>query len=361
MRALIALVVVLLLAGAGVFAYLSLNAAPKETPRPDLFVALESRDPVAVAAALEGGAELHVRNAAGLTPLMAAVGAGAEPALLETLLAAGAALDEQAASGTTALMLAASSGTPAQVVHLLNAGADPTLTDLEGRTAADLARGNPQVRTSGAFPRLLEAAAGPFVKGWPTGYVVPVEGATISSRRSHLPGAPRAYRNGTHEGFDFYSGTVSVPIEYGTPINAVADGVLVRADHGYVEHTLEEYEALIAQAARALDTPPEVLDALRGRQVWIRHAGGFVTRYAHLAAVAEGVVEGATVRQGDIVGTTGNSGTLEAAQGTQDDPHPHVEVWRADGVFLGAGMEPEQIWQLAGQVFGQAALPPYHD
>ena len=227
MRALIALVVVLLLAGAGVFAYLSLNAAPKETPRPDLFVALESRDPVAVAAALEGGAELHVRNAAGLTPLMAAVGAGAEPALLETLLAAGAALDEQAASGTTALMLAASSGTPAQVVHLLNAGADPTLTDLEGRTAADLARGNPQVRTSGAFPRLLEAAAGPFVKGWPTGYVVPVEGATISSRRSHLPGAPRAYRNGTHEGFDFYSGTVSVPIEYGTPINAVADGKAV--------------------------------------------------------------------------------------------------------------------------------------
>ncbi len=361
MRLLVVAVLFIALVVGGLFAFGVLPPGEKEPEVPDLFVVLEQNDPAAVNEALEAGADLHVRNEAGLSPLMAAVTAGASTNVIETLLEAGADVNDQAASGATALMLAAGAGTPAQVIYLLNAGADPTLQDGEGRTAAQLAMNNSQVRTSGVYPRLVELADGPFVQGWPSGYVVPVEGATISSRRNHLPGAPRTYRNGVHEGFDFYSGTVSVPINYGTPINAVADGVVIRADHDYVEATLEEYQSLIDQAGRALDTPPEILDKLRGRQVWIRHAGGFVTRYAHLAAVAEIVSVGARVNQGDIIGTTGNSGTLEAAQGTQDDPHPHVEVWRGESTFLGAGMEPEAIWDLAGQVFGLSALPPFHD
>lgn len=363
MRLIIAVVAVLALVAGGLFAFGVLPPKPKEPPVPDLFAVLSATetDAAAVEAALAEGAELHVRNEAGLTPLMVAVTAGAGTDVIDALLEAGADIDDQAASGTTALMLAAGMGTPAQVIHLLNAAADPTLRDQQGRTAAELALTNQAVRTSGVYPRLVELSEVQFVKGWPSGYVVPVEGATISSRRSHLPGAPRAYRNGVHEGFDFYSGTVSVPIDYGTPINAVADGVVIRADHDYVEHTKEEYDALIDQAGRSLDTPPDILDALRGRQVWIRHAGGFVTRYAHLAAVSEPVTVGARVSQGDIIGTTGNSGTLEAALGTEDDPHPHVEVWRGDSAFLGSGLEPEQIWSLAGQVFGGAALPPYTD
>ncbi|MFA5551951.1 MAG: peptidoglycan DD-metalloendopeptidase family protein [Trueperaceae bacterium] len=361
MRLLVVAILVVLLVAGGLFAFGVLPPGEKEPERPDLFVILEQNDPAAVLQALAEGADLHGRNEAGLTPLMTAISSGASTAVIGTLLEAGANINEQAASGTTALMLAAGMGTPAQVIYLLNAGADPTPKDTQGRNAAELAMTNSRVRTSGVYPRLIDLADRPFVQGWPTGYVVPVEGATISSRRSHLPGAPRTYRNGVHEGFDFYAGTVSVPINYGTPINAVADGVVIRADTEYVELSLAEYQALIDQAGRSLDTPPDILDALRGRQVWIRHAGGFVTRYAHLAAVAENVIVGATVAQGDIIGTTGNSGTLEAAQGTQDDPHPHVEVWRGDSTFLGAGLEPEQIWELAGQVFGQAALPPFHD
>jgi murein DD-endopeptidase MepM/ murein hydrolase activator NlpD len=361
MRLIVAAVLLLALVAGGLFALGVLPPQPKVPPLPDLFAVLQEGGAPQVRAAVEGGADVQLRNGDSHTALMVAAGAGADTAVLAVLLQAGASIDAQAASGATALMLAAASGTPAQVIYLLNAGADPTLKDEGGRTAADIATTNPQVRTSGVYPRLAELAGGPFVSGWPSGYVVPVEGATISSRRNHLPGAPRAYRNGTHEGFDFYSGTVSVSITYGTPINAVADGVVLRADHDYVEHTLDEYNSMIEQAARSLDTPPEILDGLRGRQVWIQHAGGFVTRYAHLSAISEAVVAGAVVTQGDIVGTTGNSGTLEAAQLTQDDPHPHVEVWRGDSTFLGAGLEPEQIWQLAGQVFGQAALPPYHD
>ncbi|MCZ7597282.1 MAG: hypothetical protein M5U09_05315, partial [Gammaproteobacteria bacterium] len=212
---------------------------------------------------------------------MAAVGANANGEVLDALLEAGTDIDMAAANGVTALMLAAGQGTPAQVIYLLNAGADPTVRDAEGKNAADHARQNPAVRSSGIFPRLAELTETPFVRGWPSAYVVPVEGATISSRRSHLPGALRAYRNGYHEGFDFYDGTVSVSIGYGTPIRAVADGVVIRADHDYVENTMEAYDALIVEAGRALDTPPEILDRLRGRQVWIQHAGGFITRYAH--------------------------------------------------------------------------------
>lgn len=356
------LAVVVLAAGAlWAFGVGPFERGPKQPPVPTLFKSLTEGDTDAFLAALAAGADVHARDVDGYTALMAAVRSNAGPATLDALLAAGAGIDDVTVNGTTALMLAAANGTPSQVIHLLNAGADPTVQDSSGANAAALARQNPTVRSSGVFPRLVEAAEQPFVRGWPAGYVVPVTGATISSRRNHLPGAPRAYRNGYHEGFDFYNGTVSVNITYGTPILAVADGVVIRADHGYVENDMSAYDALIAEASRGLDTPPEVLDRLRGRQVWLRHPGGFVTRYAHLAAVAESVTVGSSVRQGDVIGTTGNSGTLEAAQGTKDDPHPHVEVWRGDETFLGAGMAPEEIWSLAAQVFGASALPPYHD
>ncbi len=364
MRVLLAAVIVVVLVLGGLFAFGLPPFGPREAPPPPVpavFPLVEAGDLEALRAAVAEGADVHARNEAGLTPLMVAVTSNAPNAVIEELLASGAEIDQQAANGVTALMLAASQGTPAQVVYLLNAGANPTLRDAEGRSAAEHATTNTAVRTSGAYVRLVESQDMHFVPGWPSAYVVPVEGATISSRRNHLPGAPRAYRNGVHEGFDFYSGTVSVPIEYGTPIRVAADGVVIRADHDYVERSLEEYEAIIADATAALDTPPDILDGLRGRQVWVRHPGGFITRYAHLATIAEGVVEGARVQQGDIIATTGNSGTLEAAQGTRDGPHPHVEIWRGDETFLGAALEPEEIWALAAQVFGEAALPPFHD
>ena len=225
--------------------------------------------------------------------------------------------------------------------------------------AADLAARNPVINSTRLLGRLEELAGLDFNPDWPSGYVVPVDGATISSRASHLPGALRAYRNGRHEGFDFYQGTVSVPITYGTPIQAVAGGIVLRADHDYVEMSQEEYDAVIAESLSSLGTPPENLDRLRGMQVWISHPGGFVSRYAHLSAIEPAVQPGSAVSQGQTIAATGNSGTLEAAQLTEDDPHPHVEIWRGDTTYLGAGLEPEEIYALAAQVFGRAAMPPF--
>lgn len=329
-------------------------------PAPDIAAAVRAGDPEAVGAAVDQGADVHALDDAGLTPLMLAASLGSNDEVLARLLDAGAEIDRQAPSGVTALMLASGDGTSASVLWLMNAGADPTLRDAEGRNALDYADTNSAVRNSGIYGRLAELAPGPFLRGWPSGYVMPVEGATVSSRQHHLPGASRSYRNGVHEGFDFFSGTVSVAIEYGTPVLAVAQGTVIRADTDYQEMSPEQYQAIIEQAKAALDTPPEVLDRLRGRQVWIRHPGGFVSRYAHLSAVADGVVEGGRVRQGQAIGATGNSGTEEAARGTRDDPHPHVEVWNGDR-YLGQQLQGDALYQAAAQVWGQAALPPYHD
>ena len=324
----------------------------------DLFSLAKNDDTTLLTQKLESGASVNVKDAYGQTPLMYAATSASNPEVITLLLAAGADINAQTDTGWTALMYAARDNqNPEMILTLMNAGADPTLRNDEGQTAADLARTNPVMSTN-LYNRLEALAERPFNPDWPSGYVVPVEGATLSSRSSHLPGAARYYRNGTHEGFDFYSGVVSVAITYGTPIHAVATGKVIRADHDYVEMSIDEYNQVIDTAKRNLSTPPEILDKLRGRQVWVEHPGGFISRYAHLSAIPDSVQVGNIIKQGDVVGETGNSGTLEAAQDTQDDPHPHVEIWNQD-TYLGKGMEPDEIYTLAQQVFGPEAMPPY--
>jgi murein DD-endopeptidase MepM/ murein hydrolase activator NlpD len=337
----------------------SSQARVTEASNRSFFEAVKTADVALVSEALNNGANVNARDQYGQTPLMYAASESESPAVLKTLLQAGAEINAQTDAGWTALMYAARDAQNLEVpVLLMNAGADPALRNAEGQSVLEVA--GPRVRSSTLYRRLEELVSRPFDPQWPSGYVVPVEGATISSRAVHLPNAPRRYRNGIHEGFDFYQGTVSVPITYGTPIQSVANGVVVRADHGYVEMTREEYDQVIETSRNSLITPEDMLDKLRGRQVWIEHPGGFITRYAHLAAIPESVQVGQQVAQGDVIGTTGNSGTIEAVLGTQDDPHPHVEIWRGDA-FLGQGLEPNAIYDLAAQVFGQRALPPFRD
>lgn len=360
------LTVVLLAAAAFValwqFDVIDLPLAGREAPSdplPGLFEAVRVGDPEALEQVLATATVVDPKDEYGQTPLIYAITASSSPEVLTALIEAGADVNVAAQGGWTPLMYAARDGNAKTVQLLLFAGADPSLVNDEGNSAYDIALRNPAIASGRLLARLQELSERPFNRDWPSGYTVPVEGATISSRSTHLPGALRAYRNGTHEGFDFYDGTVSVSIDYGTPIHAVADGIVIRADHGYQEMSQEEYDEVIATAQRSLSTPAETLDRLRGRQVWIRHPGGFVTRYAHLSAISEWVTEGVQVSQGDFIAATGNSGTLEAAQGTRDDPHPHVEIWRGDERYLGFGMTACEIYTLAAQVFGSESLPPF--
>jgi murein DD-endopeptidase MepM/ murein hydrolase activator NlpD len=336
-------------------------ARPPVAPAPPaLVVALGGTEEAALLSALtSAGSDAAAPDELGRTPLHRSASAGWLEAT-RALLAAGVPADVAAADGTTPLMMALRHARDVRLpILLLNAGADPTRTDGEGLGVLDHLQANPALRTSAFAFRVRELTERPFAVGWPSLYVPPVPGATLSSRAAHWPNANRAYRNGRHEGFDFYDGAVSgtATITFGTPIVSVADGLVVRADHDYVEMDQATYDRIIAEARAAMMTPAGILDRLRGRQVWIEHAGGFITRYAHLASIPAGLVVGGVVVQGQEIGTTGNSGTIDGVLGTREDPHPHVEIWSGE-TFLGQGLEPEGIFALAGQLFGQQALPP---
>lgn len=56
-----------------------------------------------------------------------------------------------------------------------------------------------------------------------------------------------------------------------------------------------------------------------GRRIEIQHANGYVTTYNHLSGFARGVVDGARVRQGQVIGYLGQTGLATG-------PHLHYEV-----------------------------------
>ena len=162
------------------------------------------------------------------------------------------------------------------------------------------------------------------------GLSVPIEGATITKRDFQMPGAPRHYRLGVHEGIDFYEHTVGVQVNRRTPVRAIADGVVVRALVDYEPATAAQVDAWYAKSLDLGYTPPEVLDGYRGMQVWIDHGGGVISRYAHLGSIAEGIVEGAEVTQGQVIATVGNSGTPASVQSETVEVHLHLELWTGE-------------------------------
>jgi murein DD-endopeptidase MepM/ murein hydrolase activator NlpD len=181
------------------------------------------------------------------------------------------------------------------------------------------------------------------------GYQMPIEGASITSRDFQMPGAPRHYRLGVHEGMDFYGHTVGVPVNLHTPVRAVADGVVVRALVDYQPLTAAQADAWYAASHEAGYTPPEVLDGYRGRQVWIDHGGGVISRYAHLGSIAEGIVEGVAVTQGQVIATVGNSGTPGSLQSQTYDVHLHMELWVNDH-FIGQFLRPIEAREWLGKI-----------
>jgi murein DD-endopeptidase MepM/ murein hydrolase activator NlpD len=88
-----------------------------------------------------------------------------------------------------------------------------------------------------------------------------------------------------HKGTDYAA-------DYGTPVRAIGDGVVVRAgwsSGGY------------------------------GNVLEIRHRNGFVTRYGHLSGYAKGIHVGSRVSIGDVVARVGSTGLSTG-------PHLHFEV-----------------------------------
>ncbi len=179
----------------------------------------------------------------------------------------------------------------------------------------------------------------------------PIAGATLSTRDNHLPGAPRTYRNGTHEGLDWYSSYSGIRIDRKTEVRSVAEGVVVRIDSDYLELMHREREALLSISAKSKQTPVYILDKLRGRSVWVQYEKGVLVRYAHLHTVNKKLAIGTIVKRGQQIGFVGNSGTSSGVAGNNDDLHLHMDVLIQNELFWKHLKRP-QIREVLAKVFG---------
>lgn len=116
----------------------------------------------------------------------------------------------------------------------------------------------------------------------------PLRYSRISSKFSHSRMHPILRIRRPHYGVDY-----AAPI--GTPVVSIGDGVVVKA--GY--------------------------DGGAGNMIRIKHNGVYSTAYLHLSRYGKGIKTGAYVKQGDIIGYVGSTGTSTG-------PHLDFRIYRND-------------------------------
>jgi murein DD-endopeptidase MepM/ murein hydrolase activator NlpD len=183
--------------------------------------------------------------------------------------------------------------------------------------------------------------------------IMPLAGACLTPVDEQMPNSLREYRSGIHEGVDFFTSYACIDVPKDAPALAVADGTIIRADHDYRELTLQQIAALESESAALGYTSEGTLDKFRGRQVWIDHGNGIVTRYAHLDGIPPDTVVGKRAKQGDTIGYVGDSGTPGSASNPDFEIHLHFEI-RVGDSYLGAGLNPEETRAVYEAVWGIA-------
>jgi hypothetical protein len=103
------------------------------------------------------------------------------------------------------------------------------------------------------------------------------------------------------------------------------------------------------------ETPPEVLRVLHGRRITLRHETSpghlLTTSYSHLGTIRSDLRPGTRVVEGEVVGTSGSSGT---SHGYLRDGwgEVHFEL-RRDGQPLGLGLPAVEAGELYRECFGE--------
>jgi murein DD-endopeptidase MepM/ murein hydrolase activator NlpD len=131
---------------------------------------------------------------------------------------------------------------------------------------------------------------------------------------------------------------------------AAADGTVIRADLDYVGPTAWQLAAWWNETQERGYTTPERLDDYLGRQIWIQHRDGLITRYAHLRSIEPGIAKGVEVARGQTIGEVGNSGSPASLESEQADAHLHFELWLADQ-YLGQFMRPIETREWIESIF----------
>ena len=184
--------------------------------------------------------------------------------------------------------------------------------------------------------------------------LLPCEGIPVPKRTSRLPNAPRKYRSGTHRGVDFFA-------NWGTPIRAVSEGTVIRADHNYQEYPAEYRVELLKSSARVGHTPSDIFNSvLLGKSVFLDHGfdlvPGFraISIYAHLSSIESNLKPGALIKAGQLIGKSGNTGTRASTLNTKKEAHLHWEMILQKGkeeIYLGQGVPNPQLYKLLYRIF----------
>jgi murein DD-endopeptidase MepM/ murein hydrolase activator NlpD len=155
----------------------------------------------------------------------------------------------------------------------------------------------------------------------------PIPGAHVSTIDSSLPGAVRSYRNGVHEGLDWYTYGTGKLINTKTPVLSMGAGLVVRSDQKYKEMSPKERKHWLAVGSKNNgQTPAYILDRLRGKTVWIQFDNGVMARFCHLSKIPKNIKAGTRVKAGDIVGYVGNTGTSDGALLNNKGLHLHLDI-----------------------------------
>ncbi len=184
-----------------------------------------------------------------------------------------------------------------------------------------------------------------------TGFAFPIAGACLPSGDQLMPGADREYRGGKHEGIDFYDSDNCTLIGFETEVLAAKAGKVIRADWVYQPLSQAEVDDFDNRTPVNGQSDEEELDRYRGRQVWIDHGNGIVTRYAHLSRIADGIKVGVSVTQGQLLAYVGNSGTPESLTDPNAEMHLHFEL-RVGDAYLGKGLAAADVRALYERAFG---------
>jgi len=184
--------------------------------------------------------------------------------------------------------------------------------------------------------------------------LLPCKNTKVPKRSTRLPNAPRDYRNGTHKGIDFFA-------NWGTEVNAVAKGFVIRADHNYNEYPADFRNKMLRSAEKVGHTPSDIFNnVLLGKAVFLDHGFDLVpgyrtiTIYAHLSSIENNIAGGTFVEAGQIIGRTGNSGTKPSTLGTKSDAHLHWEMILQKNnkeIYLGKDVPYEKLYDMLVNIF----------
>ena len=184
--------------------------------------------------------------------------------------------------------------------------------------------------------------------------LIPCIDTKVPDQQLLLPNAPRAYRNGTHRGIDFY-------VNWGSSVRSVADGVVVRAEHGYQEMEADFRLDVLNDTKILGRTPSDIFEhLLLGQAVYIDHGfdliSGFraVSIYAHLSHINSNIKIGSKINRGQEIGKSGNSGTEDSTLKKKTGAHLHWEMilQNTEGeYYLGQGEKYDVLYPLIKNLF----------